>query len=45
MKQLSHHVLLQHIATPDDIAKIICSTLEQESMTGQIITVDSGQTL
>ena len=45
MKQLSHQVLLQRIATPDDIAKIICSTLEQEAMTGQIITVDSGQTL
>jgi 3-oxoacyl-[acyl-carrier protein] reductase len=45
MEQLSHQVLLQRIATPDDIAKIICSTLEQEAMTGQIITVDSGQTL
>lgn len=45
MKQLSRQVLLQRIATPDDIAKIICSTLEQEAMTGQIITVDSGQTL
>jgi 3-oxoacyl-[acyl-carrier protein] reductase len=29
----------------DDIAKLTCSALEQESMTGQIITVDSGQTL
>ncbi|HEV2661644.1 MAG TPA: SDR family NAD(P)-dependent oxidoreductase [Ktedonobacteraceae bacterium] len=45
MKQLSRQVLLQRIATPDDIAKIICSTLEQEAMTGQLITVDSGQTL
>jgi 3-oxoacyl-[acyl-carrier protein] reductase len=45
MKQLSRQVLLQRIATPDDIAQIICSTLEQEAMTGQIITVDSGQTL
>jgi 3-oxoacyl-[acyl-carrier protein] reductase len=45
MQQLSQHLLLQRIATPDDIAKIICSTLEQEAMTGQIIVVDSGQTL
>ena len=45
MKQLSQHVLLQRIATPYDIARIICAVLEQEAMTGQIITVDSGQTL
>lgn len=45
MKALGGHVLLQRIATPEDIAKIICSALEQEAMTGQIITVDSGQTL
>jgi 3-oxoacyl-[acyl-carrier protein] reductase len=45
MKQLSHHTLLQRIATPDDIAQIICATLAQEAMTGQTITVDSGQTL
>lgn len=45
MHQLSRQVLLQRIATPDDIAKLICSVVEQEAMTGQIITVDSGQTL
>jgi 3-oxoacyl-[acyl-carrier protein] reductase len=45
MKQLSRQVLLQRIATSDDIAKIICAALEQEAMTGQLITVDSGQTL
>ncbi len=45
MNQLSRQVLLQRIATPEDIARIICSTLEQEAMTGQLITVDSGQTL
>lgn len=45
MKQLSRQTLLQRIATPDDIAHIICATLEQEAMTGQMITVDSGQTL
>ncbi|MDQ2905691.1 MAG: SDR family NAD(P)-dependent oxidoreductase [Ktedonobacteraceae bacterium] len=45
MERLSHNLLLQRISTVDDIAKIICSVLEQEAMTGQIITVDSGQTL
>ena len=45
MRQLSHRLLLQRITTPEDIATIICAALEQESMTGQIITVDGGQTL
>ncbi len=45
MKQLSSKLLLQRITTPEDIARIICAALEQESMTGQIITVDAGQTL
>ncbi|MBD0381418.1 SDR family NAD(P)-dependent oxidoreductase [Paenibacillus sedimenti] len=45
MKRLSPNLPLQRIATPDDIAKFICSVLEQEAITGQIITVDSGQTL
>jgi 3-oxoacyl-[acyl-carrier protein] reductase len=45
MQQLSNTLLLQRIAIPDDIARLICAVLEQESMTGQIITVDSGQTL
>ncbi|KEO83996.1 SDR family NAD(P)-dependent oxidoreductase [Tumebacillus flagellatus] len=45
MKSLAPNLLLQRIATPEDIAQLILSTLEQEAMTGQIITVDSGQTL
>lgn len=45
MNQLSRRLPLQRLATPEDIAQMICSTLEQEAMTGQIITVDSGQTL
>ncbi|GHO85730.1 SDR family NAD(P)-dependent oxidoreductase [Dictyobacter formicarum] len=45
MQRLSSNLLLQRIATPEDIAHMICSALEQEIMTGQIITVDSGQTL
>lgn len=45
MRRLAPHLLLQRIATPEDIAALICAALEQEAMTGQIITVDSGQTL
>ncbi|CAM3804528.1 SDR family NAD(P)-dependent oxidoreductase [Cohnella lubricantis] len=45
MKLLAPSLLLQRIASPDDIAQLICAALEQEAMTGQIITVDSGQTL
>ncbi|MRN52610.1 SDR family NAD(P)-dependent oxidoreductase [Paenibacillus monticola] len=45
MHKLAPNLLLQRIATPEDIAKFICSALEQEAMTGQIVTVDSGQTL
>jgi len=45
MRQLAPHLLLKRISTPEDIASMICAALEQEAMTGQIITVDSGQTL
>lgn len=45
MKRLSNNLLLKQISTPDDIAKLICAILEQDTMTGQIVTVDSGQTL
>ncbi|TYP73338.1 SDR family NAD(P)-dependent oxidoreductase [Paenibacillus methanolicus] len=45
MQRLAPHLLLRHISTPEDIASFICAALEQEAMTGQAITVDSGQTL
>ncbi|MEI2397217.1 SDR family NAD(P)-dependent oxidoreductase [Paenibacillus phytohabitans] len=45
MHKLAPNLLLQSIAAPEDIARFICSALAQEAMTGQIITVDSGQTL
>ncbi|MDQ0048548.1 3-oxoacyl-[acyl-carrier protein] reductase [Paenibacillus polymyxa] len=45
MKTLAPHLLLQRISAPEDIASMICSALAQEAMTGQIIAVDSGQTL
>jgi 3-oxoacyl-[acyl-carrier protein] reductase len=45
MKKLAPQMLLKRISTPEDIASLICTALEQEAMTGQMITVDSGQTL
>ncbi|MFY0544041.1 SDR family NAD(P)-dependent oxidoreductase [Brevibacillus sp. H7] len=45
MNRLAPKLLLQRISTTEDIASMICATLEQEAMTGQIITVDSGQSL
>lgn len=45
MNRLGGTLLLQRIAASEDIAHMICTTLEQPSMTGQWITVDSGQTL
>ncbi|WP_434756453.1 SDR family NAD(P)-dependent oxidoreductase [Paenibacillus amylolyticus] len=45
MHQLGGQLLLQQIAPPEDIAHMICAALEQQSMTGQLITVDGGQTL
>jgi 3-oxoacyl-[acyl-carrier protein] reductase len=45
MKRLAPRLLLQRIAEPEDIAQLICAVLEQEAMTGQIITADSGQTM
>ncbi|MGO4372754.1 SDR family NAD(P)-dependent oxidoreductase [Paenibacillus sp. MCAF20] len=45
MKKLSGNVLLERVSSPDEIAMLICSLLEQDSMTGQIVTADCGQTL
>ncbi|HBU85365.1 MAG TPA: KR domain-containing protein [Paenibacillus sp.] len=45
MNRLDGTLLLQRIAASEDIAHMICTALEQPSMTGQWITVDSGQTL
>ncbi|MBY9078024.1 SDR family NAD(P)-dependent oxidoreductase [Paenibacillus sp. HN-1] len=45
MNRLAPQLLLERISAPEDIAQLICATLEQEAMTGQIITADSGQTL
>ena len=45
MNQLAGSILLQRISTPEDIAESIVSMLLQRSLTGQIITVDNGQTM
>lgn len=45
MNKLAPNLLLQSISTAEDIAQFVCAALEQEAMTGQIITIDSGQTL
>ncbi|GMK36982.1 3-ketoacyl-ACP reductase [Paenibacillus sp. CCS19] len=45
MHRLAPNLPLQRISTPDDIAAMIIAALEQEAMTGQIIAVDSGQTM
>jgi 3-oxoacyl-[acyl-carrier protein] reductase len=45
MVRLAGQILLQRISTPEDIASLITAVLQQESMTGQMITIDGGQSL
>ncbi|MCT8344674.1 SDR family oxidoreductase [Photorhabdus kleinii] len=45
MHTLCTYLPLERISTPEDVAEITLMLLKAESMTGQIITVDSGQTL
>ncbi|MCA1292882.1 SDR family NAD(P)-dependent oxidoreductase [Paenibacillus sp. alder61] len=45
MHSLITHLPLERISPPEEIAEMICALLEQPSITGQIITVDNGQTL
>lgn len=45
MYQLAGKLPLQRISTPDDIAEAIIFQLTQESITGQVFTIDNGQTL
>lgn len=45
MRSLITHLPLERISPPEEIAEMICALLEQPSITGQIITVDNGQTL
>lgn len=45
MRKLAPATLLASISSPEDIARAVRFALEQEAMTGQLVTVDSGQTL
>lgn len=45
MYQLTGKLPLQRISTPDDIAEAIVFQLTQKSITGQVFTIDNGQTL
>lgn len=45
MKALAGNIQLKRVSTPEDIAETICYTLLQKSLTGQIITVDNGQSM
>ncbi|MEC2074620.1 SDR family NAD(P)-dependent oxidoreductase [Metabacillus fastidiosus] len=45
MYQLAGSLPLKRISTPDDIADAILFQLTQKSITGQVFTIDNGQTL
>ncbi|MEK3872837.1 MULTISPECIES: SDR family NAD(P)-dependent oxidoreductase [unclassified Paenibacillus] len=45
MRSLITQLPLERISPPEEIAQLICAVLEQPSLTGQIITVDNGQTM
>ena len=45
MHALSGHLPLQRISTPEDIADLVLTLLKAESVTGQILRAENGQTL
>ncbi|WP_445494194.1 SDR family NAD(P)-dependent oxidoreductase [Photorhabdus sp. SF281] len=45
MRTLCANLPLERISTPEDVAEITLMLLKAEAMTGQIIKIDSGQTL
>jgi 3-oxoacyl-[acyl-carrier protein] reductase len=45
MNALSGHLPLQRISTPEDIAQLILMLLTADSITGQVIRAENGQTL
>ncbi|MBB3110275.1 3-oxoacyl-[acyl-carrier protein] reductase [Paenibacillus phyllosphaerae] len=45
MRKLGGHLPLQRVSTAEEIAAMIAAVLEQPAITGQTITVDSGQTM
>lgn len=45
MRALAGHVPLQRVSTPADIAELAISVLTADSLTGQVIKAENGQTL
>ncbi|MCG3056978.1 SDR family oxidoreductase, partial [Escherichia coli] len=45
MYELAGHLPLQRISSPEEIADSILFMLTQPSITGQVVTIDNGQTL
>ena len=45
MHKMSGHLPLQRISTPEDIAVLVLMLLTAESVTGQILRAENGQTL
>lgn len=45
MHALSGHVALQRVSSPEDIARMVLMLLTADSMTGQTLRTDNGQTL
>ncbi|OXR50157.1 3-ketoacyl-ACP reductase [Pusillimonas sp. T2] len=45
MRALSGHLPLQRISTPEDIADLVLMLLKAESVTGQVLRAENGQTL
>lgn len=45
MRLMAGNIALQRVSTPEDIAEVALMLLKAESMTGQIVRVENGQTL
>lgn len=45
VERLSREALLRRTTSPEDVAGIVRDLLSQQAMTGQVLTVDGGQTL
>ncbi|WP_429309626.1 SDR family NAD(P)-dependent oxidoreductase [Paenibacillus mucilaginosus] len=45
MRQLAGHLPLQRITTPEEVAELVVTLIGLESMTGQVVTLDGGQTM
>jgi 3-oxoacyl-[acyl-carrier protein] reductase len=45
IEHLRREALLRRTTTPEDVAELSCTLLEQEAITGQTSVIDSGQTI